>query len=373
MSARYEAEPLTARRVSRSVRVGDVQVGGGAPISIQSMTNTLTADIAATEAQIRALADAGADIVRVSCPDEESTAALKTLTRAATVPLVADIHFHYRRAIEAACNGAACLRFNPGNISESGRVREVVRAARDNGCSIRIGVNSGSLERDLLERYGGPTAEALVASVLRHAEFLEEHDFREYKVSCKASEVTLAVRSNRLLASRTDAPIHIGITESGSARTGSLRSAVGLGVLLAEGIGDTLRVSLAGDPVEEVRVARMILRSLGLRSGGVLVVACPGCARQQFDVGRVAEALESRFGERVETLRVSVMGCVVNGPGEALGSDIGLTGGGRGTHQVYVGGERAGRVRAGGGGEDELVEELSRLVEERLGLTQGRQ
>lgn len=369
MTLQYESQPLSKRRKTRTIYVGKVQIGGGAPISIQSMTNTLTTDIAATERQICDLVEAGADIVRVSCPDEASTEALKTITRNARVPIVADIHFHYRRAIEAARAGAACLRFNPGNISNPQRIREVIQAAKDHGCPIRIGVNAGSLERDLLERYKSPTAEALVHSALRHAELLEEHDFRDYKISCKASDVPLAVRANRLLAEQTDVPIHIGITESGSARTGSLRSAVGLGVLLAEGIGDTMRISLAGDPVEEVRAAKLVLRSLGLRHGGVSVIACPGCARQQFDVARVAEALEERFGERAEALRLSVMGCVVNGPGEALSSDIGLTGGGRGTHQIYLGGKAAVRFRAPGDGDgtDALIETLSRLVEERIG------
>ena len=340
----YSTRPLAPRRQSRPVRVGAVQVGGNAPISVQSMTNTATTDVAATVAQIEALVAAGADFVRVSCPTVESTKALAAITSRASVPIVADIHFHYQRAIEAADQGAACLRFNPGNIGKPERVAEVIAAARANHCSIRIGVNAGSLERDLLDKHGGPNAEALVESALRHAALLDKAGFTEYKISCKASDVPLTIRANRLLARQTDAPLHLGITESGSGKTGSLRSAVGLGTLLGEGIGDTLRVSLAADPVEEVRVGLEVLRSLGLRQRGVSIIACPGCARQQFDVAAVASRLEERFAHLLVPLKISIMGCVVNGPGEAAEGGIGLTGGGRGTHQLYLDGKPVRRI-----------------------------
>ena len=340
----YRTRPLAPRRQSRPVAVGRVQVGGTAPISVQSMTTTLTPDVQATLAQIEAIAEAGADLVRVSCPTAEATQALATITAQASVPIVADIHFHYQRAIEAAESGAACLRFNPGNIGNPAKVGDLVAAARANNCSVRIGVNAGSLERDLLDKHGGPTAEALVESALRHAALLDKAGFYEYKISCKASDVPLTIRANRLLAEQTDAPLHIGITESGSGKTGSLRSAVGLGTLLAEGIGDTLRVSLAADPTEEVRAGLEILRSLGLRSRGVSIIACPGCARQQFDVATVASTLEERFAHLSVPLKISIMGCVVNGPGEAAEGGVGLTGGGRGTHQLYLEGKPARRI-----------------------------
>ncbi|MGP1397416.1 MAG: flavodoxin-dependent (E)-4-hydroxy-3-methylbut-2-enyl-diphosphate synthase [Inquilinaceae bacterium] len=326
------------RRRSRQIHVGKVPVGGDAPITVQSMTNTLTSDAAATIAQIRALEIAGADIVRVSCPDEESTAALRTIIPEVTVPIVADIHFHYKRAIEAARNGAACLRINPGNIGSPQRVAEVVRAARDHGCSMRIGVNAGSLERHLLEKYGEPCPEALVESALDHAKVLEDHDFRDFKISVKASDVFLAVAAYQQLAEACDYPLHIGITEAGGLRTGTVKSAVGLGMLLWAGIGDTLRVSLSTDPAEEIRVGYELLKSLGLRRRGVTVISCPSCARQQFDVIETVRVLEERLAHITTPMTVSVIGCVVNGPGEATMTDIGFTGGGKGTHQVYVNG-----------------------------------
>ncbi len=326
------------RQRSRQVMVGNVPVGGNAPITVQSMTNTLTSDPLATIAQIRALEEAGADIVRVSCPDEDSTRALRQIVRAAKVPIVADIHFHYRRAIEAAEAGAACLRINPGNIGSRKRVREVVNAARDNGCSIRIGVNAGSLEKELLQRYGEPCPEALVESALNSARMLEDEDFHEFKISVKASDVFLAVAAYQGLAEVSDYPLHIGITEAGGARTGTVKSSIGLGNLLWSGIGDTLRVSLSADPVEEVRVGFELLKGLGLRHRGVNVIACPSCARQQFDVINTVRVLEERLAYITAPLTISVIGCVVNGPGEALMTDIGLTGGGRGTHQIYVAG-----------------------------------
>ncbi len=350
-----------ARRKSRQVRVGKVVVGGDAPISVQSMTNTPTTDVEATVAQVAALAEAGADIVRVSCPDEGSTAALSAIVRRSAVPIVADIHFHYRRAIEAARAGAACLRINPGNIGSAQRVKEVVQAARDHGCSMRIGVNAGSLERDLLERYGEPCPEALVESALTHAKILEDNDFFEFKISCKASDVFLAVAAYQQLAEACDYPLHLGITEAGGLMGGTVKSAIGMGMLLWSGIGDTIRVSLSADPVAEVRVGYDILKSLQLRRRGVTVIACPSCARQQFDVIKTVAALEARLQYITTPLTVSVIGCVVNGPGEARETDVGFTGGGHGTHQVYVAGVPDHRLK-----DADIVEHLARLVEAKV-------
>ncbi|MSP52555.1 MAG: flavodoxin-dependent (E)-4-hydroxy-3-methylbut-2-enyl-diphosphate synthase [Alphaproteobacteria bacterium] len=326
------------RRRCRQVHVGRVVVGGDAPISVQSMTNTLTSDVAATIEQVRALEAAGADIVRVSCPDVESTAALKSIVKAVSVPIVADIHFHYKRAIEAAQAGAACLRINPGNIGSSERVKEVVKAAKDHGVSMRIGVNAGSLERDLLEKYGEPCPAAMVESALNHARILEENDFFEFKISVKASDVFLAVAAYQELAEACDYPLHLGITEAGGFTTGSVKSAIGMGSLLWAGIGDTIRVSLSADPVEEVKVGYEILKALGLRRRGVTVISCPSCARQAFPVIKTVETLEKRLAHITTPLTLSVIGCVVNGPGEARETDIGLTGGGHGNHLVYLSG-----------------------------------
>jgi (E)-4-hydroxy-3-methylbut-2-enyl-diphosphate synthase len=326
------------RRPSRKIRVGNVEVGGDAPITVQSMTNTVTADAAATIHQIRQLEEAGADIVRVSCPDQESTAAFRTIAREARVPLVADIHFHYRRGIEAAQAGAACLRINPGNIGSPDRVREVIQAARDHGCSMRIGVNAGSLERDLLEKYGEPCPQAMVESALSHARILQDHDFHEFKISVKASDAFMTVAAYQMLADAIDCPLHLGVTEAGALRTGTVKSAIGLGSLLWAGIGDTIRVSLAADPVEEVKVGFDILKSLGLRHRGVNIIACPSCARQGFNVIKTVEALEERLAHISTPLSLSIIGCVVNGPGEALMTDIGFTGGGKGAGMVYVAG-----------------------------------
>jgi (E)-4-hydroxy-3-methylbut-2-enyl-diphosphate synthase len=348
------------RRKSRQIMVGRVPVGGEAPITVQSMTNTLTADAEATIAQVRALEDAGADIVRVSCPDEASTAALKPIVKAARVPIVADIHFHHKRAVEAAEAGAACLRINPGNIGSPERVREVVKAAKDHGCSMRIGVNAGSLERDLLEKYGEPCPEAMIESALTHARILEENDFFEFKISCKASDVFLAVAAYQGLAEACDYPLHLGITEAGALRMGTIKSSIGLGSLLWAGIGDTIRVSLSADPVEEVKAGFDILKALGLRRRGVTVVACPSCARQQFDVIRTVEVLEERLAHITTPLTVSVIGCVVNGPGEARETDIGFTGGGNGTHMVYIAGQPHHRLKDAG-----IVDHLVQLVEEK--------
>jgi len=346
------------RRKSRRIMVGDVPVGGGAPITVQSMTNTLTSDAKATLAQVRALEEAGADIVRVSCPDEASTAALGEIVRGARVPIVADIHFHYRRAIEAAEAGAACLRLNPGNIGSRERVKEVVDAAKANNCSMRIGVNAGSLEHHLLEKYGEPCPEALVESALDSVHLLEDLDFREFKISVKASDVFLAVAAYQGLAEACDYPLHIGITEAGGLRAGTVKSAIGLGNLLWAGIGDTLRVSLSADPVEEVRVGYELLKSLGLRRRGVTVISCPSCARQQYDVIETVRVLEERLAHITTPLTLSVIGCVVNGPGEAQMTDIGFTGGGRGTHQVYLAGQPAHRLK-----DESIVEHLVGLVE----------
>jgi (E)-4-hydroxy-3-methylbut-2-enyl-diphosphate synthase len=326
------------RRKSRKIMVGNVAVGGDAPITVQTMTNTLTSNPGATIDQIRLAEEAGVDIVRVSCPDADSTAALSEIVRAAKVPIVADIHFHYRRAIEAAKAGAACLRINPGNIGSAERVREVVQAAKDYGCAIRIGVNAGSLEKHLLEKYGEPCPDALVESALDHARILEDHDFTEFKISVKASDVFLAVAAYQGLADACDYPLHLGITEAGGLRVGTVKSAIGIGSLLWAGIGDTLRVSLSAEPAEEVKVGFDILKSLGLRHRGINVISCPSCARQQFDVIDTVALLEKRLAHISTPMTVSVIGCVVNGPGEARETDIGITGGGKGTHMVYVSG-----------------------------------
>jgi (E)-4-hydroxy-3-methylbut-2-enyl-diphosphate synthase len=326
------------RRQSRQIMVGNVPVGGDAPITVQTMTNTPTEHAAATIDQIRRCEEAGADIIRVSCPTEEASAALKAITRAATIPIVADIHFHYKRALEAADNGAACLRINPGNIGSSERVAEVVRAAKANGCAIRIGVNAGSLEKDLLEKYGEPCPEALVESALDHIKLLQDHDFHEYKVAVKASDVFLAVAAYQQLADAVDCPLHLGITEAGAMIAGTVKSSIGIGSLLWAGIGDTIRVSLSAEPEQEVRVGFDILKSLGLRTRGVRIVSCPSCARQGFDVIRTVERLEEALSHIRTPMSVSVLGCVVNGPGEARETDIGITGGGNGKHMVYLSG-----------------------------------
>ncbi len=349
------------RRKTRQIKVGNVRVGGDAPITVQSMTNTLTSDAKGTIEQIRQLEAAGVDIVRCSCPDEESTAALKEIVKAAKVPVVADIHFHYKRGIEAAEAGAACLRINPGNIGSADRVREVVRAAKDHGCSMRIGVNAGSLEQELLEKYGEPCPDAMVESAMGHARILEDHGFRDFKISVKASDPLLAVAAYRGLANACDYPLHIGVTEAGGVRTGTVKSAIGMGALLWDGIGDTIRVSLSADPVEEVRVGFEILKSLGLRSRGVTIISCPTCARRRYDVIKTVAMLEERLAHITTPLTVSIIGCVVNGPGEAMHTDIGITGGGNNTHQIYIGGEAHHRLKDG-----DIVEHIVELVEARV-------
>ena len=346
------------RRKSRQIMVGSVPVGGDAPISVQTMTNTPTEDAKATIDQIRRCEDAGADIIRVSCPTADSTAALKEIVRAAKVPIVADIHFHYKRALEAADAGAACLRINPGNIGAESRVQEVISAAKANGCAIRIGVNAGSLEKDLLEKYGEPCPEALVESALDHIRILEDHDFRDYKVAVKASDVFLAVAAYQQLASEVDCPLHLGITEAGGLIGGTVKSAIGIGSLLWAGIGDTIRVSLSAEPEEEVRVGYEILKAMGIRSRGVRVVSCPSCARQGFDVIRTVEALEARLQHIKTPMSLSVLGCVVNGPGEARETDIGITGGGNGTHMVYLSGVTDHHVQ-----DADMIDHIVQLVE----------
>jgi (E)-4-hydroxy-3-methylbut-2-enyl-diphosphate synthase len=348
------------RRPSRQIRVGNVLIGGDAPIAVQSMTNTLTTDIQGTLDQVRALEDAGADLVRISVPDEDSSASLKKIIPHCRVPIVADIHFHYKRALESAEAGAKCLRINPGNIGSKDRVREVVQAAKDHGCAMRIGVNAGSLEKHLLDKYGEPTAEAMVESALHHAKILEDHDFFNFKISVKASNVFLAVAAYRALAAACDYPLHLGITEAGGLRTGTVKSSIGMGMLLMDGIGDTLRVSLSADPVEEIKVGFEILKSLGLRARGVQIISCPSCARQQFDVIKTVAALEERLAHITTPMTVSLIGCVVNGPGEAMMTDIGLTGGGNNTHLIYVGGLQNHRLKDG-----DIVEHIAEMVEER--------
>ncbi|MBO6797403.1 flavodoxin-dependent (E)-4-hydroxy-3-methylbut-2-enyl-diphosphate synthase [Maricaulis sp.] len=351
---------MIERRKSRKIKVGDLQVGGDAPITVQTMTNTVTADAGATIDQIRRCEEAGVDMVRVSCPDEASTAAFREIARAATVPLIADIHFHYKRGIEAAEAGAACLRINPGNIGSMDRVRDVVQAARDHGCAIRIGVNAGSLEKHLLEKYGEPCPEAMVESALDHARILEDLDFRDYKISVKASDAFLTVAAYQALSEATDAPLHLGVTEAGGQRIGTVKSSIGIGSLLWAGIGDTIRVSLSAEPEEEVRVGFDILKSLGLRTRGVNIIACPSCARQGFDVIRTVQTLEERLAHISEPISLSIIGCVVNGPGEALMTDLGFTGGGAGRGKMYVSGRPDHNVS-----NEEMVEHIVEMVEKR--------
>jgi len=348
------------RRESRKIWVGSVPVGGDAPISVQTMTNTLTTDVKGTVEQIQRCAEAGADIVRVSVPDEASSKALKEIVRESPVPIVADIHFHYKRGIESAEAGAACLRINPGNIGDSKRVKEVIRAARDHGCSIRIGVNAGSLEKHLLEKYGEPCPEAMVESGMDHIRILQDNDFHEFKISVKASDVFLAAAAYQGIADATDAPIHLGITEAGGLMSGTIKSAIGLGNLLWMGIGDTIRVSLSADPVEEVRVGYEILKSLGLRHRGVNIISCPSCARQGFDVIRTVEALEERLAHIKTPMSLSIIGCVVNGPGEALMTDVGFTGGGAGAGMVYLAGKQSHKLS-----NDQMIEHIVEQVEKK--------
>ena len=348
------------RRKSRQINVGNVPIGGDAPIAVQTMTNTLTTDIKSTIQQVVAASEAGADLVRVSVPDIESSKALKEIVKESPVPIVADIHFHYKRGIEAAEAGAACLRINPGNIGSEERVKEVIRAAKDNNCSMRIGVNAGSLEKNLLEKYAEPCPEAMVESGLDHIKILEDNDFHEFKISVKASDVFLSAAAYQALADATDAPLHLGITEAGGLMSGTIKSSIGLGSLLWLGIGDTIRVSLSADPVEEVKVGYDILKSLGLRHRGVNIISCPSCARQGFNVIETVKTLEDRLAHVKTPMSLSIIGCVVNGPGEALMTDIGFTGGGAGNGMIYWAGKQDHRIS-----NEDMVDHIVDLVEKR--------
>ena len=332
------------RKKTKVINVGDVKVGGNNPISIQSMTNTLTSDIQATIKQIHEIHEEGADIVRVSCPDKESALALKKITKNVSLPIVADIHFHYKRAIEAAENGAKCLRINPGNIGDKKKIHDVLSAAKNNGCSIRIGVNAGSLEKDILEKYKEPCPEALVESALRNIEILEDQDFFDFKVSVKSSDIFLTMAAYRQLSKITDYPLHLGITEAGSFVSGSIKSSIGLGSLLMDGIGDTIRVSLSDDPVKEIKIGNEILKSLNLRNRGVKIISCPSCARQAFQVIDTVNILEEKLSHIKTPLTLSIIGCVVNGPGEAALTDVGITGGGKGNNMLYLSGIQSEKV-----------------------------
>ena len=328
------------RRKTRVINVGSVLVGGNNPISVQTMTNTLTTDVDSTSKQINRAVSAGVDLVRVSVPDKESTEALKEITKHSKVPIIADIHFHYKRAIEAANNGASCLRINPGNIGSKERVKEVIKAAKDNNCSIRVGVNAGSLDRKILEKYSEPNPEALVESARENIKILEDNDFYNFKISVKSSDIFMAIKAYELLANECDYPLHLGITEAGGKRTGSIKSSIGMGNLLLNGIGDTIRVSLSDEPEEEVKVGFEILKSLGVRNRGVKIVSCPSCARQQFQVIDLVKKLENSLEDIINPLTVSIIGCVVNGPGEANMTNIGITGGGNNTHMIYIDGKK---------------------------------
>ena len=328
------------RNKTKVINVGPVKVGGNNPISVQSMTNTLTTDVNKTIKQIHQISEVGADIVRVSCPDEGSTNALKEIVKHIDIPLVADIHFHYKRAIEAAESGASCLRINPGNIGDKKKIKEVIEAAKNNNCSIRVGVNGGSLEKQILEKYSEPNPEALVESALLNIKILEDNDFYNFKISVKSSDIFMAVNAYKKLADICDYPLHLGITEAGGKRTGSIKSSIGIGNLLLNGIGDTIRVSLSDEPEEEVRVGFEILKSLGLRNRGVKIISCPSCARQQFPVINTVKNLEKKLDDISTPITVSIIGCVVNGPGEANMTNIGITGGGNDTHMIYIDGKK---------------------------------
>ncbi len=348
------------RRKTKKIKVGNIEVGGDAPISIQSMTNTLTTDVDGTIKQINELAEAGADIVRVSCPDKDSSLSLKQIINHVSVPIVADIHFHYKRAVEAALSGAHCLRINPGNIGSKEKIREILKAAKDHGCSIRVGVNAGSLEKSLLEKYNEPCPEALVESAVNNIKLLEDENFFNFKISVKSSDVFLAIKAYRLLSSTCDYPLHLGITEAGGLTSGSIKSSIGIGMLLMEGIGDTIRVSLSANPVEEVKIGYEILKSLNLRHRGVNIISCPSCARQGFPVIDTVKILEEKLLHIKEPITLSIIGCVVNGPGEASQTQIGLTGGGQDNHMVYISGLPHHKVPS-----DKIIEEVVALVEKK--------
>ena len=348
------------RRNTKEINVGNIKVGGDNPISVQSMTNTLTKDVKETVNQIKQIEEAGADIVRVSCPDQDSTKALKDIIKNTSIPIVADIHFHYKRAIEAAESGAACLRINPGNIGDKKKIKEVISAAKNNNCSIRIGVNAGSLEKDLLEKYKEPCPEALVESALRNISIIEDFDFYEFKVSVKSSDIFLSIEAYRQLSKVTNYPLHLGITEAGTFLPGSIKSSIGFGSLLMSGIGDTIRVSLSDDPVEEIKVGNEILKSLNLRNRGVKIISCPSCARQAFNVIETVKELENRLSHIKTPISLSIIGCVVNGPGEAAQTDIGITGGGKGNNMLYLNGVESEKISS-----EEMISKVVRLVEEK--------
>ncbi len=348
------------RKETREISVGKIKVGGNNPISVQTMTNTLTTDHKSTIEQINKVSEAGADIVRVSCPDSKSTESLKTIIKHIDVPIVADIHFHYKRAIEAAENGAHCLRINPGNIGSIKRIAEIISAAKNNNCSIRIGVNSGSLEKDILEKYKEPCPEALVESALRNIKIIEDMDFSNFKISVKSSDVFLSIAAYKLLSNKTDYPLHLGITEAGSYLPGSIKTSIGLGNLLLDGIGDTVRVSLSDDPVEEIKVGNEILKSLNLRNRGVKIISCPSCARQAFQVIDTVKQLEKRLSHIKKPITLSIIGCVVNGPGEAKQTEIGLTGGGKDNHMLYLNGLESEKVMT-----KDMINKIVTLVEEK--------
>ena len=348
------------RKKTKIVNVGNVRVGGDNPISVQSMTNTLTTDIKSTINQINSIAEEGADIVRVSCPDKESALALKEITKHVPIPIVADIHFHYKRAIEAAENGAKCLRINPGNIGDKMKIHEVLSAAKNNDCSVRIGVNAGSLEKDILEKYREPCPEALVESALRNIKILEDQDFFNFKISVKSSDVFLSIEAYRQLSKVCDYPLHLGITEAGSFVSGSIKSSIGVGALLMEGIGDTIRISLSDDPTQEIKVGNEILKSLNLRHRGVKIISCPSCARQAFPVIDTVKTLEEKLSHIKTPITLSIIGCVVNGPGEAAMTDIGITGGGKGNNMLYLSGVQSEKVLT-----DEIISEVVKQVEKK--------
>ncbi len=351
---------IIKRKFTKKINVGNVIVGGNSQISVQSMTNTLTTDVKGTINQIISLTDAGADIVRVSCPDKESSLALKNITKEVSVPIVADIHFHYKRAIEAAQMGASCLRINPGNIGSNEKVLEVIKAAKDNNCSIRIGVNAGSLDKKLLEKYKEPCPEALVESAKNNIKLLEDNDFFNFKISVKSSDIFLTVKAYKQLSNICDYPLHLGVTEAGGLFTGSIKSSIGIGQLLMEGIGDTIRVSLSSDPVDEVKAGFEILKSLGIRSRGVNIISCPSCARQAFPVIETVKILEKKLAHIKKPINLSIIGCVVNGPGEAAQTEIGLTGGGQDNNLLYLSGIPHTKVPS-----SEIIEKVVRLVEEK--------
>ena len=348
------------RKKTKEINVGDVKIGGDNPISVQSMTNTLTTNIKETIKQINDCADEGAELVRVSCPDEESTNSLKEIVKNSKVPIIADIHFHFKRAIEAAKSGAKCLRINPGNIGQKEKIKQVIAAAKDYDCALRIGVNAGSLEKDILEKYKGPCPEALVESAMRNIQLIEDEDFYNFKVSVKSSDVFLSVASYRLLASKTDYPLHLGVTESGSFVPGSVKTSIGLGSLLMEGIGDTIRVSLSDDPIKEIKIGNEILKSLNLRNRGVKIISCPSCARQGFEVIDVVKKLEEKLSHIKTPLTLSIIGCVVNGPGEAASTDIGITGGGKDSNMLYLNGVQKEKLK-----NDEIISKVVKLVEKK--------